>query len=66
MPGARTYQAIGFTTYQAGRVWGRRKRAEIERQARLRRQRTAAGLVAAPAVGLCMLAAARSRQAPTI
>lgn len=33
MPGARTYQAIGFATYQGGRLYARRHRAELRRAA---------------------------------
>jgi hypothetical protein len=69
MPGPRTYQAIGFTTYQAGRLWGRRKRAELERQARIRRSRqrsAAAGISVALVVGLGTVAVVRSRRAPSI
>lgn len=69
MPGARTYQAIGFATYQGGRLWGRRKRAEIERKARLRRRQqrsAAAGVTLVLVVVLGTVAVVRSRRAPSV
>ncbi len=30
MPGAKTYQAIGYATYHGGRFYGKKKRMELE------------------------------------
>jgi hypothetical protein len=57
MPGPRTYQAIGFATYQGGRIYARRRRAELQRQAAVAGGATLALLVVSAAV----LAAARQR-----
>lgn len=69
MPGARTYQAIGFATYQGGRVLGKHKRAELERQVlrkRRERQGVAAAAAAVAVIGLVAVAARRASRMPTI
>ena len=39
MPGARTYQTIGYATYHGGRLLSRRKKAEAQREAERRAER---------------------------
>lgn len=70
MPGAKTYQAIGYATYHGGRFWGKAKRAELERQAHHRQRQTrrvaiAAGAVVALAVGAAVISR-RSGGMPTV
>lgn len=63
MPGARTYQAIGFATYHGGRVLGRRYRAALRRDATVFAAAVAlAGLV----VALLVQALRRAGRPPTI
>lgn len=69
MPGARTYQAIGYATYHGGRLYGRQKRAELERQTQRKRkeqQGAVAAVVAVAAVGLVVVLARRAGRVPTV
>jgi hypothetical protein len=69
MPGAKTYQAIGYATYHGGRFYGKAKRAELERQMHRRKQvRGAAvivGAVAALALGAVVINR-RGGRVPTV
>ncbi|CAB4939792.1 unannotated protein [freshwater metagenome] len=57
MPGSRTYQAIGFATYQGGRIYARRNREALQRRAAL----AGAGAVAVVGVLAALSATARRR-----
>jgi hypothetical protein len=63
MPGARTYQTIGFATYHGGRFLSRRKKAEAqreaERQAKRHKTKVRGVVIAAVVVGVAALAARR-------
>jgi hypothetical protein len=56
MPGPRTYQAIGFATYQGGRLYARRRRAELQHQAAV----AGGAALAVLAVGAAVLVAAKA------
>ncbi|HMS62318.1 MAG TPA: hypothetical protein PKD63_08560 [Solirubrobacteraceae bacterium] len=70
MPGAKTYQAIGFATYHGGRFVGKAKRAELER--RMHRQRQVRGAVIAGAgvvaviTVVAVVAGRRGGRTPTV
>jgi len=66
MPGARTYQAIGFATWHGGRVFGARYRAALRRD--LETAAAVAGVVALVGLIAAVLAQAlrRAGRAPTI
>ena len=69
MPGARTYQAIGYATYHGGRFYGKQKRAELERQSRRKRkeqQGAVAAGVAVAALGLVVVLARRAGRVPSV
>jgi hypothetical protein len=70
MPGARTYQAIGYAAYHGGKFVGRHKRAEAQREAeyaRKRHQTKVTGLVIAAVVAsVAVRAARRASKPPTV
>ena len=63
MPGARTYQTIGYATYHGGRLLSRRKKAEAQREAERRAKRHRTKLrgvvIAAVVAGVAVVAARR-------
>ncbi len=69
MPGAKTYQAIGYATYHGGRFYGKKKRMELEHARKTRRDQTRAA-VAVGAVALVVVvvavAARRASSMPTV
>ena len=68
MPGAKTYQAIGYATYHGGRFYGKAKRAELERARKKRRDQTAAATTAGAVLLVAALAVAvrRSSRMPSV
>ncbi len=69
MPGARTYQTIGYATYHGGRFISRRKKAEAQREAerRAKRHRTKIrGVLIVVVVAGVAVAAARRGSGPTV
>lgn len=69
MPGAKTYQAIGYATYHGGRFWGKAKRAELERQLHRRRRVRGIAVGAGAAVALALgvgLLTRRGSRIPTV
>ena len=66
MPGAKTYQAIGYATYHGGRFWGKAKRAELERQSHRKRQARGA-VIAVATLTLCVgIISRRGNSVPTV
>ena len=63
MPGARTYQTIGYATYHGGRLLSRRKKAEAQREAerRAKRHRTKlrGAVIVVVVTGVAVVAARR-------
>jgi len=67
MPGAKTYQAIGYVTYHGGRFVGKAKRAELERQMHRQKQvRGAAVAAAVVVVALVLVAGVAGRRASRV
>ncbi len=68
MPGAKTYQAIGYATYHGGKLYGKQKRAELERAQRRRRNQAGGGaaLAALAVVAVVAVVARRASRTPTV
>ena len=68
MPGAKTYQAIGYATYHGGRFYGKKKRMELEPARKKRQDQTRAGVAVAAVVlvAVVALAARRASSVPTV
>ncbi len=65
MPGAKTYQAIGYATYHGGRFYGKKKRMELEHARKKRHDQTRAA-VAVAAVALVVVVAVAARRASSM
>ena len=63
MPGARTYQAIGYATYHGGKFVSRRKKAEAqreaERQAKRHKTKVRGAAIVVVIAGVAIIAARR-------
>ena len=68
MPGPKTYQAIGFATYQGGRFLGKSKRADLERKMHRRKRVRSAAIAGGALVAAAIVAASVSRagRTPTV
>jgi len=66
MPGAKTYQAIGYATYHGGRFWGKAKRAELERQSHRKRQARGAVIAVAAVATLTLCVGVISRRGNSV
>ena len=69
MPGARTYQTIGYATYHGGRLLSRRRKAEAQREAerRAKRHKTKIrGVVIVVVVAGAAVVAARRGSGPSV
>jgi len=66
MPGARTYQTIGYATYHGGRLLSRRKKAEAQRQAERAQKRhktkVRGAVIVLVVAGVAVVAARRGSQ----
>ncbi len=66
MPGARTYQTIGYATYHGGRLISRRKKAEAQRQAeraqKRHRTKIRGAVIVLVVVGVAVVATRRGCQ----
>lgn len=63
MPGARTYKAIGYVTYNGGRLYVRRRHPGLQRAAV---KAAVAVVVVGVVVGLATEATRRSRRVPSV